>query len=168
MDTFTIRRESEADIPAIRDLTSRAFVGKPYSNQQESSIIESLRDADALTFSFMAVKGSSLVGHIAASPVTISNGAVNWLAIGPISVDPQRQGEGIGSQLMRRVLKELREINAGGAVAVGDPTFYQRFGLEHVADLVLPGVDKQYFLAMPLADSAMPSGEVSYHRAFCS
>ena len=39
MYSLTIRREAEADIPAIRELTSRAFVRKPYSKQREAQIV---------------------------------------------------------------------------------------------------------------------------------
>lgn len=166
MDTLTIRREAEADIPAIRDLTSRAFVDKPYSDQREAEIVEALRDTDSLTFSFIAVKGPAVVGHIAASPVTISDGTGNWFGIGPISVDPATQGEGIGSQLMQRALYELEAMGAGGAVALGDPTFYRRFGLATHPGLTYPGFDAQYFLAVALADANVPVGEVTYHPAF--
>lgn len=166
MYTLTIRREAEADIPAIRDLTSRAFVGKPYSKQREAQIVEALRDADVLTFSFMVVKGSAVVGHIAAAPVTISDGTENWYGIGPISVDPDRQGEGVGSLLMERALEELRAVGAHGAVALGDPTYYGRFGLEPVPGLTYPGFDPKYFMAISLTDTAIPTGEVTYHHAF--
>lgn len=166
MNSFTIRREAEADIPAIRDLTSRAFVDKPYSRQREAAIVERLRDADALTFSFMAVKGASLVGHIAASAVEISDGTGNWFGVGPISVAPERQGEGIGSLLMQRALQELREMGAAGAVSVGDPTFLGRFNFVDAPDLRLPGMDPQYFRALPLTDTTLPTGTVWYHQAF--
>ena len=165
MNSFTIRREAEADIPAIRDLTSRAFVDKPYSRQREAEIVERLRDADALTF-LHGRQGGSLVGHIAASAVEISDGTANWFGVGPISVAPERQGEGIGSLLMQRALEELREMGAAGAVSVGDPTFLGRFHFTEAPDLRLPGMDPQYFRALPLADSTLPTGTVWYHRAF--
>lgn len=166
INSFTIRREAEADISAIRDLSSRAFADKPYSQQREAEIVEALRDADALAFSFMAVKGASLVGHIAASVVEISDGTGNWYAVGPISVDPNRQGEGIGSLIMERALEELRSMGAGGAVSVGDPTFLGKFGFVDAPGLQLPGTDPQYFRALPLADADLPAGTVAYHAAF--
>lgn len=166
MNSFTIRREAEADIPAIRDLTSRAFVDKPYSRQREAAIVERLRDMDALTFSFMAVKGVSLVGHIAASAVEITDGTTGWYGIGPISVAPERQGEGIGSLLMQRALDELREMGAAGAVSVGDPVFLARFNFVEAPDLRLPVMDPQYFRALPLLDATLPTGTVRYHDAF--
>ncbi|GAB2503305.1 Acetyltransferase (GNAT) family protein [Corynebacterium atrinae] len=166
MDTFTIRQETEADISAIRDLTLRAFRDVPYSEQKESDIVDMLRDTDALTLSLIAVKGASVVGHIAASPVRVEDGREKWFGIGPISVDPDRQGAGIGSELMARALEELRGIDAGGAVVLGDPTFYQRFGFDRYEELTFPGVDQSYFLAIPLSDAAVPLGTVTYHQAF--
>lgn len=166
MNSFTIRREAEADIPAIRKLTSRAFEDKPYSRQREAEIVERLRDTDALAFSFMAVKGASLVGHIAAAAVDISDGARNWFHVGPISVAPERQGEGIGSLLMQRALDELREMGAAGAVSVGDPAFLERFEFVEAPDLAVPLIDPQYFRARPLAGDTVPTGTVNYHPAF--
>ncbi|MDO5513179.1 GNAT family N-acetyltransferase [Corynebacterium sp.] len=166
MNSFTIRREAEADIPAIRTLTSRAFEDKPYSRQREAEIVERLRDTDALTFSFMAVKGASLVGHIAATPVGMSDGAQGWFHIGPISVAPERQGEGIGSLLMQRALDELREMGAAGAVSVGDPAFLARFSFVDTPDLAIPLIDPQYFRALPLTGAQVPTGTVTYPAAF--
>jgi putative acetyltransferase len=166
MDTFTIRREAEADIPAIRGLTSRAFADKPYSRQREAEIVEKLRDTDALTLSFMAVKGPAVVGHIAVSEVGISDGTANWYAVGPISVDPDRQGQGIGSLILERALTELRGMGAGGVVAVGDAAFLERFGFQDVPGLVWPGMDPQFVRALALADATFPSGAVLYHDAF--
>ena len=168
MYSLTIRREAEADIPAIRELTSRAFVGKPYSKQREAQIVESLRDTDALTLSFIVVKGPEVAGHVAAAPVEISDGTPNWYFVGPISVAPEHQGEGVGSLLMERALAELRELGAGGAVALGDPNYYGRFGLVNVPDLVYPEYDPQYFMAIPLADETIPAGEVSFPLGFRS
>ena len=166
MNSFTIRREAEADIPAIRELTSRAFEDKPYSRQREAEIVEKLRDADALTFSFMAVKGASLVGHVAASAVTTSDGAEGWFHIGPISVAPERQGEGIGSLLMQRALDELLDMGAAGAVSVGDPTFLARFDFVEAPTLTLPHIDPQYFRVRALDGRPLPTGTAGYHAAF--
>ena len=96
----------------------------------------------------------------------ISDGTRDWFHIGPISVAPERQGEGIGSLLMQRALDELREMGAAGAVSVGDPAFLERFEFVEAPDLAVPLIDPQYFRARPLAGDTVPTGTVNYHPAF--
>ncbi len=73
-----IRREIESDIQAISDVTRAAFENHPYSHGTEEFIIKALRDANALTISLVSVAGGRLVGHVAFSPVTISDGSSGW------------------------------------------------------------------------------------------
>lgn len=91
-----LRKEKPDDSAAIRHLTDEAFSRVPYSNQREGEIVDALRAASALTLSLVAVDGRSVVGHVAFSPVQIGGEDKGWYALGPISVQPERQGEGIG------------------------------------------------------------------------
>jgi hypothetical protein len=63
-DTFAmqIRAERAADTDAIRALTTTAFSGISHSSQTEARIIDTLRDAGALTFSLMAVRKGEVIG----------------------------------------------------------------------------------------------------------
>ena len=116
-----IRKEQPGDIAAIRRLTDEAFRGVPYSNQKEAAIIDALRLASALTLSLVAEEERSLLGHVAFSPVLIDGTDCNWYGLGPVSVQPGRQGEGIGSTLIREGLLRLQEVGAKGCVLLGDP-----------------------------------------------
>ncbi|MDH5178175.1 MAG: N-acetyltransferase, partial [Gammaproteobacteria bacterium] len=85
--------------------------------------------------------------------------------LGPISVKPEKQGRGIGSELMKAALTKLEEMGAFGCVVVGDPDFYHRFGFAANTRLVFPGVPAEYFMSLSFkADS--PQGEVTYHESF--
>lgn len=106
-----------------------------------------------------------IVGHVAASAVTISSGAQGWFGLGPISVWPDRQGQGIGSALMQAALAELQQLGAMGCVVLGDPGYYSRFGFAVHPGLELPGVPPQYFQALSFG-TALPQGTVQYHAAF--
>lgn len=70
-----IRREIKSDVQAISEVTRSAFENHPYSNQTEEFIINALRDSKALTISLVAVAGKKVIGHVAFSPVTISDGS---------------------------------------------------------------------------------------------
>ena len=160
-----IRPELPFDIPAIHALTEAAFQNVPHSDHSEAFIVAALRDAGALSVSLVAEWAGAVVGHVAASPVSISDGSQGWYGLGPISVEPDLQGQGIGSLLMRSVLKQLEVQSAAGCVLLGEPAFYSRFGFKPEPDLILPEVPAEYFQALSF-DSCMPHGVVQYHEAF--
>lgn len=162
-----IRPESPADHAAIQAVTERAFVGAPHADGSEPRIVRALRDAAALAVSLVAEVDGVVVGHVAVSAVTITDGSAAWYGLGPISVEPARQGQGIGSFLMRRALHRLTELGAAGCVVLGDPAYYGRFGFAVRPGLVYPGVPAEYFMALPFGAST-PQGEVAYHAAFTS
>lgn len=162
---ITIRNEQPADIDPITQLTESAFKSKTYSSQTEQFIVNALRRADQLTISLVAVAGDTIVGHVAISPVTISSGATGWYGLGPISVSPDLQGQGIGSKLMKASLAELQRLGGQGCIVLGNPAYYGRFGFKAHPDLVLSGVPPEYFQALSFV-SELPSGTVRYHEAF--
>ena len=63
----------------------------------------------------MAEFEAELVGHVAISPVSISDGTLGWYGLGPISVIPRLQGKGIGTGLMQCALEKLNQLRAKGA-----------------------------------------------------
>lgn len=160
-----IREEVPSDAAAIHALTAAAFLEAPHTAHTEQFIVDALRKAGALSLSLVAEQGGALVGHVALSPVTISDGTTGWYGLGPISVRPERQRMGIGSLLMRAAIRLLRERGAAGCLLVGDPGYYSRFGFKPEPGLVLPDVPPEYFQALPLSHS-MPRGVVTFHEAF--
>jgi putative acetyltransferase len=160
-----IRAETTADMGAIEALTIAAFLHAPHTSHTEQFIVRALRNAEHLTVSLVAIAEGTTIGHVAVSPVSISDGALGWFGLGPISVVPAHQGRGVGSGLMREALRNLREHGAAGCVVLGEPEYYGRFGFKADPNLILPGVPAEYFQALSL-DSSRPRGTVSYHAAF--
>lgn len=160
-----IRPECPTDIPAIEALTVAAFLEAEHTSHTEQFIVNALRRAGQLSVSLVAESDGVIVGHVAVSPVTISDGSTGWYGLGPISVVPEQQGKGIGSQLMHQALAELRELGAAGCVLLGDPDYYSRFGFRAMPELVLPDVPPEYFQALAFGDD-VPVGTVTYHQAF--
>lgn len=162
---ITIRNELAADIGTIARLTEVAFQSAEHSSHTEQFIISALRRCGQLTVSLVAVDGDAVVGHVAISPVIISSGEAGWYGLGPISVWPDHQRQGIGSKLMKAALAELQHSRARGCVVLGDPAYYGRFGFKAHTDLVLCGVPPVYFQALSF-DGELPVGDVCYHEAF--
>ena len=161
-----IRNETEGDVLAIEAVTTAAFLNAPHTDHTEQFIVRELRAAGSLTVSLLAEEGGVIIGHVAVSPVTISDGSSDWYGLGPISVAPERQGEGIGTALMHAALDALRECGAAGCVVLGEPAYYGRFGFKATPELVLPGVPAEYFQTLMLGGTNLPDGIVSYHLAF--
>ena len=162
----TIHRETPTDATAIHALTAAAFLRAPHTSHTEQFIVDALRAAGALAVSLVArVEDGSPVGHVAVSPVAVSDGSPGWYGLGPISVNPACQGQGIGSALMQAALQALRDQGAAGCVLLGDPAFYTRFGFRPVPSLVLSGVSPENFMALSFGP-ALPRGNVTFHEAF--
>ena len=160
-----IRDETTLDVPAITALTEAAFLNAPHTDHTEHFIVNALRRAGQLTLSLVAERDSVVVGHVALSPVTISDGTPGWYGLGPISVLPALQGQGIGSALMHAALDGLRARGAAGCLLVGDPAYYTRFGFKPVSGLLYPGIPPEYFMALAFGTS-LPQGSVVFHAAF--
>lgn len=160
-----VRSEQPSDIGTIFEVTGAAFEDHPYSHQTEPFIIDALRAAGALTVSLVAEIEGKVVGHIAFSPVTISDGGDGWYALGPIAVGPRWQHRGVGSALVRAGLAALEALDAQGCVLVGEPKFYERFGFKSVPGLTMAGVPDENVMALPLGPTSA-QGAITHHEAF--
>ena len=162
---IVIRSETDADVSAISAVTIAAFKTLEISNHTEQFIIAALRAAKALTISLVAEVDGCVVGHIAFSPVTISDGSQNWYGLGPVSVLPEYQRQGIGKTLIQEGLSRLKDMNAQGCCLVGHPDYYIKFGFKNISGLVLEGVPQEVFFALSF-DGHTPQGTVTFHDAF--
>jgi putative acetyltransferase len=160
-----IRAETEADMQAIEAVTIAAFLNAPHTSHTEQHIVSALRRTGKLFVSLVAEADGRVVGHVAVSPVSISDGTKRWVGLGPLSVVPEYQRRGIGSRLALDALRLSRERGASGCVVLGDPQYYGRFGFRLIPDLILPGVPPEYFQTMSF-NPPEPRGVVSYDDAF--
>jgi len=160
-----IRDEKKTDYEVISEVTISAFETMEISNHTEQFIIEALRSAKALTVSLVAETGGIVVGHIAFSPVTMSDGTEDWYGLGPVSVLPDFQRKGIGKALIQEGLSCLKNLKAKGCCLVGHPQYYQKFGFMNVEGLALEGVPQEVFFALSF-DGNIPQGNVFFHEGF--
>jgi putative acetyltransferase len=166
MSGWIIRDERPGDEAAIAALTEVAFRSVRHSDGGESAIIARLRESGELALSLVVEnRDQAIVGHVAFSRVTISDGTPGWFGLGPISVIPLRQGVGIGGAMASEGLARLRSLSAGGCVVLGDPRYYGPLGFRHDPALVFPGPPPQYFQRLVFS-GAEPQGTVRYAAAF--
>jgi putative acetyltransferase len=162
---IVIRSETDADASAIAEVTVAAFQTLAISHHTESFIIAALRAAQALTVSLVAEMEGRVIGHIAFSPVTLSDGTRNWYGLGPVSVLPAYQRQGVGKALIREGLSRLKEMKAQGCCLVGHPDYYRQFGFKNIPGLVHEGVPPEVFFALSF-DGPTPQGAVAFHEGF--
>jgi putative acetyltransferase len=165
---ITIRPERPDDASRVRLVNELAF-GQP----AEADLIERLRQACTDSLSLVAEDGA-VVGHILFTSVVVESAGRPVLGMGlaPMAVLPERQRQGIGSQLVRRGLDILRERGCPFVVVVGHPEYYPRFGFEpafkHGLASQWEGVPDAAFMVLVLDAHAMAgvSGVAKYREEF--
>ena len=162
-----IRAERASDASSIDEVTRQAFAAHRCSSHTEHFIVRALRETRALSVSLVAVHTDQVVGHIAFSPVAVSDGSLGWYGLGPVSVLPSFQKRGIGRALIEHGLSQLRELGASGCVLLGAPAFYARFGFTHHPGLVYADAPREFSMALAFA-SSFAEGTVTYHDAFAA
>lgn len=160
-----LREERPGDAEVIAKVTAAAFAPVPYSDGSEPRIVKALRDAGALAVSLVAERDGEVIGHVAFSPVRIDGGHIDWFGLGPVSVAPEYQRQGIGAALIEAGLDRLRAIGGAGCVVLGDPAYYRRFGFAHDPSLAYAGGPPEAFQRLVLRGQP-PVGAVHYHAAF--
>lgn len=160
-----LRAESAQDADAIFALTQAAFEPMQFSDGDEAELVNALRKDGDLTLSLVAERDGALAGHIAFSPVSISDGARDWYGLGPVSVAPALQRQGIGSALIREGIAQMKGRGARGIVLLGSDEYYPRFGFEQRSALQYPGGPACYFQALRIVGE-WPRGTVTYAPAF--
>ena len=160
-----IRLEKLEDADAIHELTWAAFEPMPYSNNTEAQIVRDLRASGDLTLSLVAEEGGQIIGHVAFSPITIGDIRDGWYGLGPISVRPERQRQGIGRELILKGFDLLRERNATGCALIGNPAVYHGVGFESDGKLTYGDLDTRYVQRI-VFNGSPPSGALKFSPAF--
>jgi putative acetyltransferase len=135
--------------------------------------VDAIRRAGHSSISLVALDGSSIVGHILFTPVSIESSGTPIPAFGlaPMAVLPQRQRQSIGSQLVVAGLRECAEAGCQVVVVVGHPEFYPRFGFRRGSSYGLRSefdVRDEVFMVAELTSAALAgrAGLVRYLPEF--
>ena len=145
---IAIAVERPSDAAAIADLHDAAL-----GLDRFEKTVYRLRDgvAPLPALCFVGCENGKLVASIRFWPVLAGDRPA--LLLGPVAVNPLRQGLGFGHALMRHSLDAARDQGHRAVMLVGDPEYYERFGFarQPVAQLQLPGwVELRRFLGLEL------------------
>lgn len=154
-----IRRETPADIDAIRAVTDLAFKNGP-----ESQLIDWLR-ADPGWIPELSLVAEGVIGHVVCTRGYIDD--VPALGLGPLSVHPDHQRSGVGSALMHAVLGAAEARGERAVILLGDPRYYSRFGFRPAAEFgVTPPVPEWEPHFQARLFEPVPGGAFRYAEPF--
>ena len=164
-----IRQEKPRDINDIHALNKLAF-GQP----QEANIIDKLRINCDNLLSLVAIENEKVVGHILFSPVEIEgqHGIIRGMGLAPMAVLPEMQHKGIGTQLVKSGIENLRKMQCPFVIVLGHPEYYPRFGFERASLYGIKcqweGIPDDAFMILWLDKSKMSrvSGLAKYRDEF--
>ncbi|MDH4139430.1 MAG: N-acetyltransferase [Coriobacteriia bacterium] len=127
-----VRLATQTDRPAIRVLLEAAF-----ARNEEADLVDELVDSRAYLpdLELVAEEDAQIVGHVMFTRAVIEeplpgmmSRSVSAIALGPLSVHPDRQSTGVGAELVREGLDRARILGERVALVVGHPDYYPRFG----------------------------------------
>ena len=159
-----IREERPGDQTAIYEVTRVAFEPMPYSDGNEQELVDLLRENGALTISLVATRRDEVVGHVAFSPA--DSQTPGWYSLGPVSVLPELQRQGIGRKLIGEGLDRLRSLGAVGCILVGDPRYYSQVGFQPAPESAPGRQPAEFFMVSFLSGEPTPIPELDFHSTF--
>ncbi len=123
---MVVRPETPEDESAVGEVVAAAF-----GSRTEVELLEGLRrDSAWRRLSFVAECHGAVVGHVAFTRGWVDAPArlEEVLVLSPLSVQPARQGGGVGTALVNGALHRLRERPEPAVFLEGSPRYYPRFG----------------------------------------
>lgn len=171
-----IRKEETFDYKEVIELTTKAFENMPFADGGEDKLVERLRKAPNFIseLSLVAESEGKILGHILFTPATIENGQKQFqtLVLGPVSVLPEFQKQGIGGELIKAGHKKAIDCGFDSVILIGHPEYYPRFGYKPASGW---GIKTHYqlpsddvFMAVELKENALKnvSGMVIFPPEF--
>ncbi len=129
---MTTRPATPADRGAVADLLGRAFGD---DGATVATLVDALRASGHVRAELVAEAGGAVVGHVMLSRswVDARRALVEVVVLSPLSVAPERQGAGVGTELLGAAVAAGRQLGAPAVFLEGDPGFYSGRGFEPAA-----------------------------------
>lgn len=163
-----IRTEREADFSAVYEINCKAF-----GTSEEGLLVDKLRKSGIPLISLVSELNDKLVGYILFSQAHIvsKNSRIEIMALAPMAVLPEYQGQSIGSELVKHGLKLCIQNGFKAVAVLGHPEYYPRFGFEPSINFSITcsyDVPDEVFMIRELKKGFLNNlnGQVEYHKSF--
>lgn len=145
-----IRRTTDKDFFQTENLTREAFWNLYKPGCVEHLILHNMRNSKSYLneLDIVAVFENEIVGHIISTKAKVVDSLNNEheiLCVGPLSVLPEFQKQGIGSKLMNNTIVTAKELGFSGMILFGNPDYYHRFGFKNAEQFNITTKDGQNF-----------------------
>ncbi len=130
----TVRRELPSDADTVHALITAAFEDETVTRLKET-LLASPAGRDGL--SFVAEVHGEVAAHVlyTRNVLDAPRRLVDVLVLSPVSVHPDHQGRGVGTELIRRSLDSLADSGFPLVFLEGSPGYYARLGFVPGGDL---------------------------------
>ncbi len=145
-----IQPTNQKDFKITENLTREAFWNVYKPGCDEHLVLNKLRNSKSYIskLDLVAVFGNRIVGHIISTKAKIIDSQDiehEVLCVGPVSVIPEFQKNGIGSKLITESIKVATESGFSGMILFGNPEYYHRFGFLNAENYSISTKDGQNF-----------------------
>jgi putative acetyltransferase len=157
-----LRPARKSDVPAIADLATRAF-GRP----DEGRIIERLEADGDVWLQAVAEQDDQIIGQCTFYFLPVK-GRLGALGLGPMSVDPWIQKQGVGRGLMAFGVEAAQRAGVPIIFVLGHADYYPRagFSADVAKEFKSPWTGRPEFMALRLRAGPPMSGELIFPKAF--
>ncbi|MBH0174229.1 N-acetyltransferase [Fictibacillus sp. 23RED33] len=171
-----IRIERMEDYKKTEEVVRNAFQSEAFSDKKEHILVHRIRQSEAFVPELSLVAENvkqEIVGHVLLSKVLIVNHkqVVESLALAPVSVVPEYQNKGIGSQLIKAALTSAKNLSYQSVLVLGHQDYYPKFGFKKASTWRIKApfdVPDEVFMALELTENSLAHvhGVVHYSQAF--
>ena len=159
-----IREAQEPDLEEIFNLIHTSF-----ANKAESDLVRQLILDKDLLINLIFDSSDTILGNVLVSKVTMEPDIGLFCGgAAPLSVLPEHQSHGIGSKLIKAVIKNSEKMKMDALFLLGDPSYYERFGFN--VSKLQSDYKAEHFQELELTKDCLVNvkSEVIYASAFLS
>jgi putative acetyltransferase len=169
--TVLVRRETSGDVEAIHRVTAAAFARPGEDVAAEALLVDWLRAGTAWMPELSLVvtdPGGDVIGHVVCTRGAVGHAPA--LALGPLSVRPDRQRQGVGTALMHAVLGAADALGEPLVALLGSTAYYPRFGFRLACEYEItpkhPQWEEHFQVRTLTAYDPAVRGEFAYPEPF--
>jgi len=148
---YEIKTTTTEDYKTTEFLTRETFWNLYKSGCDEHLVLHNLRKSknyikalDLVAFT----DENKIIGHIIVTKayvLDLNKAEHEVLCVGPISVHPDFQNLGIGSNLLLKAIEKAKEMGYKGMLLFGNPNYYRRFGFDNAKKFEITTKDGNNF-----------------------